>query len=349
MVAALAVTVAIPTYRRPEKFRRALESALAQTYQPTAIVVGDDGSQSEVRDIVASMSDPRISYYPRTSKLRMTENWDFVLGWADGGLVALLEDDNFWRPAHLEHAVDVLRRYPEAALYHCAKDDAFDDARELKYQQRHKPPPWHDELTGAAGGIVPTATLLYDALACGSINASTVVIRRPILDAVPRFDHRYLMGMDTLMWTRIAMAAPVVYGPWSDVVYTYHSDNVSREELITRRATVHARAARRLLLAEALANATLTPDQFEADLQLLPAATAAPIVILAGDRRQPAAIRTAARRVFSRRADIRGASGHLRLAALVGFNALAYTAAVDRGLSRLTQLIRRFRVGQPSA
>jgi hypothetical protein len=278
----------------------------------------------------------------------MTDNWNFVLGWADSGLVALLEDDNFWHPQHLEHAVEVLRRYPDAALYHCAKDDATEDAGTLNYRRRHPAPSWHEELADH-GGIVPTRALLYDALACGSINASTVVLRREILNEVPSFDHRYLMGMDTLMWTRIAMKAPVVYGPWSDVVYTYHADNVSREELATRRATLHARAARRLLLAEALANGTLSSQELEADLERLPAAIAAPIVILAGDHRQPAAVRRAARRAFSRRADIRGASGHLRLAALIGFHSLGYTAAVDFMLSRWTHAFRRFRIGRPFA
>jgi hypothetical protein len=273
----------------------------------------------------------------------MTDNWDFVMRWSDGGLVALLEDDNFWRPGHLQHAVDVLERHSEAALYHCAKDDATDVAGSLRYGTTRHAPPWHDALLAGPGGIVPTKALLYDALASGSINSSTVVVRRQVLDVVPHFDHRYLMGMDTMMWTRIAMRAPVVYGPWFDVVYTYHTENVSREELATRRATIHARAARRLLLSEALSNGVLSLPEFERDLLQLPPAATAPIVILAGDRRQPHAARDIARRVLWRRPEIRSASGHLRLASFVGFRALEQSGTVDRALYLWAQLTRRFR------
>jgi len=337
------ITVGIPTYRRPGKLRRALDSVLAQSCEPTTIVVGDDGRQEEVRDLVASYHDSRIRYFGRASVFRMTDNWDFVMRWSDGGLVALLEDDNFWRPGHLQHAVDVLERYSEAALYHCAKDDATEIAGILRYGTTRHAPPWHDALLDGPGGIVSTKALLYDALASGSINSSTVIVRRQVLDLVPRFDHRYLMGMDTMMWTRIAMHAPVVYGPWFDVVYTYHTQNVSREELTTRRATIHARAARRLLLSEALSNRVLSLAEFETDLLHLPPATTAPIVILAGDRRQPRAARDIARRVLRRRPEIRRASRHLWLASFVGFRALEHSGTVDRALYLWTQLTRRFR------
>ena len=106
------ITAAIPTYKRPRQFRRALESILAQSRPPDQIVVGDDGSDVDVRDICLSFKDSRIHYVVRRPERRMTDNWNFVTHWAGDGLVALLEDDNIWEVDHLAHAEQLWARFP---------------------------------------------------------------------------------------------------------------------------------------------------------------------------------------------------------------------------------------------
>ena len=48
----------------------------------------------------------------------MTDNWNHVMQYPQTGYIALLEDDNYWLPNHLEQAAEALTAYPEVSLYH---------------------------------------------------------------------------------------------------------------------------------------------------------------------------------------------------------------------------------------
>ena len=54
------VSVLIPTYNRAYIIREALESALAQTYRDFEIIVIDDGSTDNTREIVGDLRSDRI-------------------------------------------------------------------------------------------------------------------------------------------------------------------------------------------------------------------------------------------------------------------------------------------------
>jgi glycosyltransferase involved in cell wall biosynthesis len=336
------VTVAIPTYKRPRQFRRALESVLTQTWPADQIIVGDDGQDDEVREICASYRDPRIVYTPRSSKLRMTENWDFVLRWAKGGLVALLEDDNFWLPDHIANAQRLFSRFPQAGIYHAGHQEAWDKDGHLQIYKECLPP-WHERLA-SDGGLVPVEEIVRDALICGSINSSTVVVCRDILDKVPPFDSRYLMGMDTLMWTRIAMISQCIYGAGYDTVYTYHGRNVSTGEIATRRAGYQARASRRLIISEALAKGIISPAGMEAWLDVLSAREAAGIITMLAHSNTPLELQRVAQTAWRNRPEMRNTTGYLRASKWLGFGILRNVDRIDVLLGCFSRLRSRLLV-----
>jgi glycosyltransferase involved in cell wall biosynthesis len=89
------VATVIPTYRRPDMVRRAVASALAQTVRDQTVVVVDDGG-----GLPALPDDPRLVAVSlrRNTGIRLTRS----------RLVAFLDDDNEWRPDHLEVALVAL-------------------------------------------------------------------------------------------------------------------------------------------------------------------------------------------------------------------------------------------------
>jgi glycosyltransferase involved in cell wall biosynthesis len=334
------VTVAIPTYKRPQKFRRALESVLSQSESPDHIIVGDDGNDSEVKEICLAYRDRRIVYEAHRSKQRMTENWDFVMRWASEGLVALLEDDNIWQPDHLANAKRLFSRFPDAGIYHAGHQEAWDDCGELEIYKTFFPA-WHARLASAGGGLVAADEVVLDAMLGGSINSSTVVVRRKVLDNVPPFDPRYLMGMDTLMWSRIAMASPCIYGPSLDAIYTYHGGNVSTEEVKRRRAGKQNRASRRLLLVEALRQRIVSDEQIVSFVyNLSPYQQAGMVTMLAHSETAPP-LRALARKVWRDRPDIRNTTGFLRASKYTGFWILKQADQVDVLLGLANRLKQR--------
>ena len=59
------VSVAMPTFNRPEYLRCALEGVVRQSHSNLEILVGDNGNSSITREIVESFNDPRITYIGR--------------------------------------------------------------------------------------------------------------------------------------------------------------------------------------------------------------------------------------------------------------------------------------------
>jgi hypothetical protein len=295
-------------------FERALKSVVQQSRRPDRIIVGDDGNDAAVRAICAEVASPPVQYVGRRPQHRMTDNWDFVLRSAPPGLVALLEDDNFWSRDHLRTAENILESHPQASLYHCGHREAYDDGGNLDFYKSFLPK-WHTDLADAGGGAVDTTQVIVDALACGSINSSTVVLRRAILDELPPFDHRYLMGMDTLMWTRAVMRGGAVYGAYQGAVYTYHDGNVSGAESRSGRTAFQSRAARRVLLKEAWSAGQLSADAVWSAISDLDAAGAGALVVLLGHRSSPPVLRALVPRALSTRPELRSYSGHLRYSA----------------------------------
>ncbi len=307
---------------------------MRQTQPPDVIVVGDDGSQAEVREICDAYRDSRIRYFARSPKVKMTENWDFVLRWSPDGIVALLEDDNFWYPDHLRRAVLLLSRFPAAGLYHAGHQEAWDRGQGLDMYKTFFPP-WHNALIPPHGGVVDPAEIVLDALVCGSINSSTVVLRRAVLETVPTFDSRYLMGMDTLMWTRIAMRWTCVYHPSLDAVYTYHQNNVSRGEILSRRAGSQARASRRLIAHEALSCGLIDIPAVRARLQSLPPSDAAAMITMLAHSSTDAPLRAVALDVWRQRSDLRDTTGFMKASRVLGFGVLGQADRIDRAMSAL--------------
>lgn len=110
------VTIAIPTYDRPEVLlQRAVRSALAQTYgNIEVLVVGDACPPDVARRIREGITDPRVRFhnldrrgeYPRTRYLRWLvagaapRNASHKL--AKGDWLAPLDDDDELAPDHIE-------------------------------------------------------------------------------------------------------------------------------------------------------------------------------------------------------------------------------------------------------
>ena len=110
------VTVAIPTYRRPDLLRVAVESALAQTYRHTEILVSDSDASDEIAALVEGYHDPRLRYRRNDRPTNGLENALAMYRDARGDLIATLHDDDWWDPRFLTTMVEPLVDDPSLVL-----------------------------------------------------------------------------------------------------------------------------------------------------------------------------------------------------------------------------------------
>lgn len=96
------VSVIIPTYNRAEMLKEAIISVLNQSYQNFEIIIIDDGSKDNTKDIVKSFKDKRLKYIWQKNSGRPASARNSGLKVAKGEYIALLDSDDIWLNHKLE-------------------------------------------------------------------------------------------------------------------------------------------------------------------------------------------------------------------------------------------------------
>lgn len=102
------VHVIIPVYNRATVVERAIRSVLAQTLPPAAVVVVDDASTDNPREVVAGIGDPRVRYVRLEQNAGGGAARNLGIDEADSAYVAFLDSDDAWEPTHLEDSLKTL-------------------------------------------------------------------------------------------------------------------------------------------------------------------------------------------------------------------------------------------------
>jgi glycosyltransferase involved in cell wall biosynthesis len=108
------VSVIIPTYNRAMRCKAAVESVLSQTHGNVEVVVVDDGSRDNTREVISGM-DNRVKYIGQANA-GVSAARNTGLKAATGDYIAFLDSDDSWLPWKLEAQLSVLRAFPEAGM-----------------------------------------------------------------------------------------------------------------------------------------------------------------------------------------------------------------------------------------
>ncbi|MCL5030065.1 MAG: glycosyltransferase, partial [Bacteroidetes bacterium] len=97
------VSVLIPAYNRPHYLKLALQSVLDQTYKNIEIIICDDSTNDEVKDMITPflVDNTKIHYYKNEKNL-FVENWHKCLNLANGDYINYLMDDDLFHPQKIE-------------------------------------------------------------------------------------------------------------------------------------------------------------------------------------------------------------------------------------------------------
>jgi glycosyltransferase involved in cell wall biosynthesis len=94
-------SVVIPVYNRADVLVRALRSVLDQSCQDFEIVVVDDGSADDPKSAADAFGDPRIRFFRQDNRGGGAAR-NAGIDLARGQLIAFLDSDDVFLPAHLE-------------------------------------------------------------------------------------------------------------------------------------------------------------------------------------------------------------------------------------------------------
>lgn len=113
------VTIAIPTYKRQDLLKEAIESALNQkdyTDYEVIVVDNDPNPDTETEYLIRSYNNPKLLYYKNEQNLGMIGNWNRCLELARGKWYSMLHDDDLLSNVFLKEMFTVLNKYPKISF-----------------------------------------------------------------------------------------------------------------------------------------------------------------------------------------------------------------------------------------
>jgi glycosyltransferase involved in cell wall biosynthesis len=114
-----AVTALIPTFNRAQFLPECLESVLAQTVPPTQVIVINDGSTDNTREVLQPFTD-KIEYLEKENGGKSTA-LNLGLSKARGDYVWVMDDDDAAMPDALETHLKVLEEDPSVGFTYSAR------------------------------------------------------------------------------------------------------------------------------------------------------------------------------------------------------------------------------------
>ena len=111
-------SVIIPAKNRADYLRHTLRTCMEQQYENLEVIVADDGSQDNTRDVVeaAHALDPRIRYVTPGGPVGMRDNFEFALRQVKPGYVIALGADDGLMPRGIEGMLSVLHETQQEML-----------------------------------------------------------------------------------------------------------------------------------------------------------------------------------------------------------------------------------------
>lgn len=165
----MTITAIIPTFNRAAKLHRAIESVLGQTRAVDEIIVVDDGSSDNTREVVAGYA-PTVRYV-RQSNAGLAASRNTGVRESQCDWVAFLDDDDEWLPDKTEKQVRLLEQNPDAVLCYGRSIVVPHDGR-----QEHICYP------------CPPGNLRYGVLLANPFTQCAVLMRKDVFHAVGGFN-----------------------------------------------------------------------------------------------------------------------------------------------------------------
>ncbi len=103
----------MPTRNRAQLLKESLKSAVYQKFQDYEIIVSDNNSQDNTKEVVMGFANScdKIKYINPGTDLSMLDNWEYVLNHANGNYIIYLCDDDALTEISLEYIHLILTEF----------------------------------------------------------------------------------------------------------------------------------------------------------------------------------------------------------------------------------------------
>lgn len=183
-------SIVVPTYNRAAFLSKAIDSVLAQTYTDWELIIVDDGSSDNTREVVSQYTDERITYIYQQNAERSSARNNGI-AYAKGDYVCFLDSDNAMLPNRLQLLSETITK---AACYFTDIEYRNEEIGSSVIKTGRKYPfPMDVDM------------LIQDIIATPQICCATEILRRH------QFNPALSIGEDMELLFRITADYPLIY------------------------------------------------------------------------------------------------------------------------------------------
>ena len=236
------VSIVIPTYNRSSFLLQAVESILSQTWKNVEIVIVDDGSTDDTREVLAPYMG-RIRYIYQSNSGRPSCPRNVGIRNAAGKYIAFLDSDDIMDPRKIEMQVRFLEKNPEVGMVF-TDFSTFAHGRAVSQSFTSS---GHTPFVQLPKTQVGPNQYILSAEACdcltldNPIGTPSVVARKEVFARIGTFDESLRWSDDIDMWFRIAEKFRLGYIDLPLFTRRIHRTNISSNLSTLNEGIVRAR------------------------------------------------------------------------------------------------------------
>lgn len=220
------VSVIIPNYNHAPYLTQRIESVLNQTYQDFEVIILDDKSTDNSRDIIEQYRNhPKVSHiiYNEENSGSTFKQWKKGIELAKGEWIWIAESDDWCEPVFLENLVSLTNKYPSAGLAYC---------QSLLYNEAQNTISPATSISKIEDFISKEHYLSEKLIPfCSLINASMAIFRKELYHLVSPEYKNYRLAGDWIFWAEISQQADVIISGKYHNYFRQHDIKVSMNSL----------------------------------------------------------------------------------------------------------------------
>lgn len=187
------ISVIIPSYNRATSLSRALDSVYKQTLPANEVIVIDDGSTDDTRQVVTNRFPHAIYRYQPNKGVSAARNLGIRL--ANCEWLAFLDSDDEWLPGKLAQQYSAVNTQPGLKIIH-TNEIWVRHGKHVNQMKKHT----------KYGGMI-----FRQCLPRCIISPSSVMVHRSLFDEIGVFDEDLPACEDYDLWLRCCARYPVYY------------------------------------------------------------------------------------------------------------------------------------------
>lgn len=221
------ISVILPNYNHAAYLPKRIESILKQTFQDFELIILDDLSQDNSREIIEQYrNNPKISHiiFNQENSSSTFRQWDKGIDLAKGKYVWLAESDDFAENIFLEKLVFVLENNPNVGLVFC-ESNVVNEKNEILGQWKDFVKPnqiWRNNFIENGKKIVAQNMLLGNIIP----NASAALFRKAIFEKVGKLHQNFRLVGDWVLWANMLTISDLAFISEPLNYFRKHSQNV---------------------------------------------------------------------------------------------------------------------------